>query len=602
MSIQNVYAAAPTTERGSFTTLTSNMKKDQLAYVNRNSCMFRNVAAPLEADMYDDHAGMKITAATYAPNGNWIATGDASGKVKIWAPTHESKICKVEVHAIGGAVASIDWSEDSKRVVAVGDGRDTFGKVFMWDSGSNVGEISGHAKKLNSVSFKKTRPFRIATASEDQTGNIFHGPPFKYEKSIRDFGNFVNTVAYSPDGKYVAFGSSDKTIRVYDGKESTELGVLSGHKGSVYQITFSPDSASLVSSSADKTLIIWDMESMSQKKVLSNTTKEVGDMMVGVTWCSDLIACNLDGDLLMFNPDDELPKKTVYGHQVASRRVIFEGDKMFTGDSSGRVCAWKVGEGSIGRVKGGKKSLAPACTGLALTDGVLFSFGGGDRLAQACPVDSLTAEADALKLSATPVDATSVPNVPGLVMVACKGKIISMRTPLTMVFEAPLPYDNVSCITTNVDGTMIAIGSSDGKMRLYPREEDSIGEMAQEVVVNKQEKGLSSISFSPNGEMIAITDDVREVHLLDAATCTSKSMSWRFHTAGATSCSWSPDSTKIVSGSKDSHIIQWSVDTPRKPGTKIEFAHKGGVFAVKYLDDNTIVSAGDDGCVKTWKY
>ena len=54
--------------------------------------------------------------------------------------------------------------------------------MFLADSGSSVGEISGHIKAINSVDFKPTRPYRIVTGSEDFAVAFLEGPPFKYKQ------------------------------------------------------------------------------------------------------------------------------------------------------------------------------------------------------------------------------------------------------------------------------------------------------------------------------------------------------------------------------------------------------------------------------------
>ena len=61
----------------------------------------------------------------------------------------------------------------------------SFGACILWDSGSNVGEIKGHSKSINSIAYKPTRPFRIATASEDTTCAFFEGPPFKFVHTMK---------------------------------------------------------------------------------------------------------------------------------------------------------------------------------------------------------------------------------------------------------------------------------------------------------------------------------------------------------------------------------------------------------------------------------
>lgn len=69
-------------------------------------------------------------------------------------------------------------------------------------------------------------------------------------------------MAISPDGRFVAAGSLDKSVRIWD----TQTGVLvertegdQGHKDSVYSVAFSPSGATLVSGSLDKTIRMWKL-------------------------------------------------------------------------------------------------------------------------------------------------------------------------------------------------------------------------------------------------------------------------------------------------------------------------------------------------------
>ena len=56
-----------------------------------------------------------------------------------------------------------------------------FGHVFNAETGTSVGEILGQSKSLNSVDMRPSRPFKIVTASEDNTLAFFEGPPFKFK-------------------------------------------------------------------------------------------------------------------------------------------------------------------------------------------------------------------------------------------------------------------------------------------------------------------------------------------------------------------------------------------------------------------------------------
>jgi glucose repression regulatory protein TUP1 len=72
----------------------------------------------------------------------------------------------------------------------------------------------------------------------------------------------VTSVVLSPDGKFLAAGSLDTVVRIWDAQTGQLLDKLKGHKDSVYSVAFSPDGKFLVSGSLDKTLKMWDMATL----------------------------------------------------------------------------------------------------------------------------------------------------------------------------------------------------------------------------------------------------------------------------------------------------------------------------------------------------
>ena len=65
-------------------------------------------------------------------------------------------------------------------------------------------------------------------------------------------------MALSPDTRFVAAGSFDGFVRIWDAATGTLVTRLKGHVSTVYSVAFTPDGKGLVSCSEDKTLKYWE--------------------------------------------------------------------------------------------------------------------------------------------------------------------------------------------------------------------------------------------------------------------------------------------------------------------------------------------------------
>ena len=99
---------------------------------------------------------------------------------------------------------------------------------------------------------------------------------------------YVNCVAFSPDGKRFATGSTDKTVRIWNSATGDLESTLSSHKGAVWNLAFSPDGRLLAISGEDGELVLHD----------ARPPYEARGRLEGMSTPSQAVAFSPDGKLL----------------------------------------------------------------------------------------------------------------------------------------------------------------------------------------------------------------------------------------------------------------------------------------------------------------
>lgn len=527
----------------------------------------------------------------------WLLT-DASGKVRIWDTTQAEHILKIELHLLGGPIQDMAWSEDSKRLAVVGQGKEKFGAVVGWDTGASVGEISGHSKTVNTVDMKQSRPYRLVTGSEDLAVNFFEGPPFKFKRAFKEHQRFVNAVRYAPNGEKFISVSSDKTAFIFDGKTGEKIGQLdagdgpNAHKLGIYGAAWSPDSAKILTVSADKTARLWDAANY---KLLTTFTlgTDTEDQQLGCIWngAGEVVSVALTGFINFLDLDNpEKPKKVVRGHNKRITALAYDrvGRKVYSGDFGARLLEWDVDSADTALFEGaGHENQISAA---AVAGDSLYTISMDDSLKISSISGKKYGERIALDLQPTGLavgnaDHSLAVVVGGQTIIVVKGGKIASRT--------QVKYD-VTRVAINAADNEIAVGGKDFKVHVYGL---NGSEVAHKYDLEGHRGEITALSYSPDGQHLAVGDGNREVVAWKGQE--RKTTGWVFHTTSINAIAWSPDNIHIASVGTDSNLIVWNVADPNAR-IVTKNAHYGGALEVVFINDNTVLSAGQDCALKSW--
>ena len=530
------------------------------------------VIPPPKFRSLDGHNG-PVRAVAFSQNGSRIVSGSQDNTIRLWDSEGGQLLKSFRGH--DGAVRTVTFAE-SDQVILSGSHDNSIRK---W----NISEyeeirvlqgqvLEGHVDAILSAGFSPDGE-RIVTASRDRTARTWEaatGQPLKVFAEGHSF--LASSAAFFPGGKRLATGAVDNTVRIWDVDSGTQL-IRLEHTGRAAALTVSNNGKWAVTGGDDKSARIWDAES---------------------------------GELMFVFKGDKDNK----GHNNEVTAVAISGNdqQLLTGDSSGRVFVWDVKtQKVILELKGHSRS--------RITDAAFLP--GTNRVLTAC-ADKTVAQWDLTTGKEVPslilrhpdsVVAMSLRPNTHEVLTACGDGSVRLWNADTAEVIAEVDRGNakITDVAINADGTKGLAVDANGRKTLVFSLENSQGQIKPDQTSVSTGQLWSAIFAPVNNDLAIVVLGGSDAKLIGLKTVRRESdetlVAFSPHGVIA-SAAYSPDGSKIVTGSWDFSARIWNSNTGadlRKLAG--EQGHTGFVNSAVFSPDSAgrwVLTGSDDGTAKIW--
>jgi len=396
------------------------------------------------------------------------------------------------------------------------------------------------------------------TAIGDKSAWIWEAPGGKLLRELRGHTRQVNSIAFSPNGMFIATASDDGTARVWDAVTGKDLTVLRGHRGWVTAVSFSPDGSRVVTAGSDGTVRIWDAATGYETRPPAMTGKTIQSAAL--------------------SPDGVLAATTDY---------------------DGRTAIWETANGRL-RFTLSEKTSGIGGTSFG-TDGRTFISLHGDKVRLWNSTDgslrtSLTAPASmGWQRASMSLDGRLLALVSGDERTASGEEdplVFDIETGTKRVLQGG--SGPVYCVTFSPDSRRVITGGEDATLRLWDL---GTGKFIEIKDGGHTDRVLCA-NFSPDGKAVITTSRDTSAKLWDIAT-TRKSADLLGHDDAVISGFFNSDGTLVATVGADNTLRLWDVASGRHLAMYGGFLY-GELTAAFANRGTTLVAISQEGIVRTY--